>query len=122
MQTFADAVVAAAAGAAHARTGDASPDPVAEAVLPRDEVARPAAPRPITREAFNPRGIILALIGILVVSGIAYTAWRLRDRPEVLPARAPHCWRRSRLRTARAARSATGPTGASRRVLTGSGA
>jgi hypothetical protein len=79
VQTFADAVVAAGTAAAEARNGEAE-----QAETRRDEALRPAAPRPIVREKFNPRFIILALIGLLVVAGIAYTAWRLRDKPEAL--------------------------------------
>lgn len=50
----------------------------------KEDPPRPAAPRPIIRERFNPRFYILAVIGALVVLGIAYTAWRLRDKPEAL--------------------------------------
>lgn len=58
---------------------------VTEATPPaREEPLRPAAPRPVARERFNPRFVILAGIGALIVLGIAYTAWRLRDKPEAL--------------------------------------
>jgi hypothetical protein len=50
----------------------------------REEAVRPAAPRPLPREPFSPRLLIVSLVAILIVGGIAYTAWRLRDRPEAL--------------------------------------
>lgn len=72
-----------------ASTAPAEPDPdAAEAgaatAAGSDEPLRPPAPRPITRERFNPRVLILTVVGALVVVGIAYAAWRLRDKPDAL--------------------------------------
>ncbi len=50
----------------------------------REEAVRPAAPRRVERKAFSPRLLIVALVAVVVVAGIAYAAWRLRDKPEAL--------------------------------------
>ncbi|WP_131118263.1 hypothetical protein [Lichenihabitans psoromatis] len=55
-----------------------------ERTLNRDESNRPAAPRPVRKEPFSPRVLIVALVAAVVVAGIAYTAWRLRDKPEAM--------------------------------------
>lgn len=76
---------AAEAGTPAAPAAGADPESAqGEPGASREEPPRPAAPRPVSRERFNPRFFILASIGALVVLGIAYTAWRLRDKPEAL--------------------------------------
>ncbi len=84
--SFDDALVGAEAAAAAAAADGASDatDDAARSIPPREEVARPPAPRPVVRERFNPRFLILTLVGLLVVAGIGYAAWRLRDKPEAL--------------------------------------
>lgn len=78
--SFADAM--ASAGQDHAVAEDEAS--VVPPVATREETARPPAPRPLTRERFNPRFLILAVVGAVVAAGIAYAAYRLRDRPESL--------------------------------------
>lgn len=80
VQSFADAMISAGRDTTPPTpgTGDTA------AATAREASARPPAPRPLTRERFNPRVLILALVGAVVVAGIAYAAWRLRDRPESL--------------------------------------
>lgn len=80
--SFADAM--ASAGQDPASDGDRPGEPVVAPATTRDETVRPLAPRPSTRERFNPRLLILAVVGAVVVAGIAYAAYRLRDRPESL--------------------------------------
>lgn len=80
--SFADAM--ASAGQDTGSAGDGIGGPAVPPAATREETARPPAPRPSTRERFNPRFLILGLVGALVVAGIAYAAYRLRDRPESL--------------------------------------
>ncbi len=64
---------------------DAEPTADGEIQPTRGEALRPAAPRsPVLQERFSPRFLIVALVAALMVAGIGYTAWRLRDKPEAL--------------------------------------
>lgn len=48
----------------------------------RERGLRPAAPMPPAERRLNLRGWIVAGVSIVVLAGIAYAAWALRDRPE----------------------------------------
>lgn len=48
----------------------------------RDESVRPAAPRPVEAKRPNLRVLIVCVSALAAVIVIAFTAWRLRDRPE----------------------------------------
>ena len=53
-----------------------------------DDAVRPAAPRPVEKQRPDFRVFIVAFAALAAVTAVAFTAWKLRDRPEEL-ARAP---------------------------------
>ena len=58
------------------------------ATRPTDDGVRPAAPRPVEKQRPDFRVFIVAFAALAAVIAVAFTAWKLRDRPEEL-ARVP---------------------------------
>ncbi len=67
------------------REGETDPVPREQAAVGSQTTVRPVAPRqPAPKQAVSLRGLIVGLVAALVVAGIGYAAWRLRDKPEAL--------------------------------------